>query len=422
VRILLLAQFFPPDVGGEERHVYNLANALSTRGHDVVVATQCIPGVADTELLPSGTRVHRFATAAMRVPGLYSTGRLHHPPVPDPAGVRALATIVRRERPDVVHAHNWIVNSALALRRLPLRLPEFGLMLTLHDFSQVCATKRFMRSGSPCAGPSPSRCLPCAWGHYGSLVGPATVVATAAMRPWKSHDIDHVVSVSHAVAHGNRVKLGPRASVIPNFVADSVAVPEGDGDHDSWQPDHSAPEDEFLFFAGELSSEKGVNTLLSAYTALGPERPRLVLAGRRMPETPAELPEGAELHFDWPHDRVLDAFRRCLAAVLPSACPDACPTTVIEAMASGAPVISSSIGGITDLIVDGESGLLVDPANPRQLANAITTLARDPALRRRLACAAFERSGSFTASAVVERLEQIYAQIAPPARRRPVGV
>src|SRR5262249_39404133 len=62
MRILLLAQFFPPDIGGEERHVFNLAKALADRGHEVAVATQRMAGVPDRETLASGVRVHRFAT------------------------------------------------------------------------------------------------------------------------------------------------------------------------------------------------------------------------------------------------------------------------------------------------------------------------------------------------------------------------
>lgn len=152
MRILLLAQFFPPDIGGEEQHVFNLANTLADRGHGVAVATQQMAGVLDEEVLPSGVRVHRFATMAMRLPGVYSTTRPHHPPVPDPLGVRELARIVRRERPDVIHAHNWAVNSALALRRHSATGPRFGLVLTLHDYSQVCATKQLMRADSVCDG------------------------------------------------------------------------------------------------------------------------------------------------------------------------------------------------------------------------------------------------------------------------------
>jgi hypothetical protein len=64
MRILLLAQFFPPDIGGEELHVFNLANTLAGRGHEVAVATQRMVGVPDLQTLASGVRVHRFSTAA----------------------------------------------------------------------------------------------------------------------------------------------------------------------------------------------------------------------------------------------------------------------------------------------------------------------------------------------------------------------
>ena len=168
--------------------------------------------------------MHRFATMAMRLPGVYSTGRLHHPPIPDPLGVRELARILRRERPDVIHAHNWAVNSALALRRHSATGPHFGLVLTLHDFSQVCATKQLMRADSVCEGPSMARCLPCATTHYGRVVGPMTAVATAVMRPWKDHAIDHVVSVSRGCRLSATTPGRPGQSVIPNFVLDSLLL------------------------------------------------------------------------------------------------------------------------------------------------------------------------------------------------------
>jgi glycosyltransferase involved in cell wall biosynthesis len=283
MRLLLLAQFFPPDIGGEERHVFNLANTLADRGHEVAVATQRMAGVPDEEVLASGVRVHRFATMAMSLPGVYSTGRPHHPPTPDPFGVRELARIVRRERPEVIHAHNWIVNSAVVLRRRSAAGPRFGLVLTLHDYSQVCATKRLMRAGSVCEGPGVVRCLRCATTHYGPIVGPMTAAATAAMRPWKDHAIDHVVSVSRAIADGNRVTSGPASSVIPNFILDSAVVPPtATTAQGSPGVPPDIPEEPFLLFVGDLSNEKGVGTLLCAYELLGVHRPPLMLrAGSR---------------------------------------------------------------------------------------------------------------------------------------------
>jgi glycosyltransferase involved in cell wall biosynthesis len=412
MRILLLAQFFPPDIGGEERHVFNLANTLAGRGHEVAVATQRMVGVPDQETLASGVRVRRFATVAMRLPGVYSTSRTHHPPLPDPLGVRELARIARQERPQVVHAHNWIVNSAVALRRSSPAGRRFGLVLTLHDFSHVCATKRLMRMGSPCEGPAVARCLPCATAHYGPALGPLTASATALMRPWKNRAIDHVICVSSAVASGNHIPPGPNTSVIPNFVPDeAVAGDAAKGQAEDIPP--GLPKEEFLLFVGELSRDKGVPTLLRAYESLGGKRPPLLLVGRRMPDTPTHLPDGAEMCAQWPHDHVMTAFRRCLFAVLPSICLDACPTTVLEAMASGRPVVATTTGGVVDMIMDGENGLLVPPGDESRLAETMARLLNDPDLRVRLAAGARERAERFTASAVAERLEAVYAQVAP---------
>jgi glycosyltransferase involved in cell wall biosynthesis len=415
MRILLLAQFFPPDIGGEERHVFNLANTLAARGHEVAVATQRMANVPDQEILASGVRVHRIATAAMLLPSVYSTSRAHHPPLPDPLAVRELSRIIRQERPHVVHAHNWIINSAVALRRTPPAGSRFGLVLTLHDFSHVCATKRLMRMGSGCEGPTVARCLPCSTAQYGLALGPATAAATALMRPWKNRAIDHVVCVSNAVASGNRIPPGPHTSVIPNFVPDEYIHRRADDVAEGGTEDIplGLPKEEFLLFVGEMSRDKGLPTLLQAYESLGVERPRLLLIGRRTPDTPTRLPDGAQMCAEWPHEHVMAAFRRCLFAVLPSICLDACPTTVIEAMASGRPVVATTTGGIVDMIADGENGLLVPPGDENKLAEAMARLVNDADLRARLGAGAQERAQRFTASAVVERLEAVYAGVAP---------
>jgi glycosyltransferase involved in cell wall biosynthesis len=419
MRLLLLAQFFPPDIGGEERHVFNLANTLAGRGHHVAVATQCLAGTPDEDLLPSGVRVYRFHTIAMRFPGIYSTDRYHHPPLPDPLGVLELRRIIRRERPDIIHAHNWIVNSAVALRRGAPKVPPFGLVLTLHDYSQVCATKRLMRHGRVCAGPSVSRCFSCSAAHYGSLMGPLTTIATTAMRPWKSASIDHVVSVSRAVAIGNHIPSSPASSIIPNFVPDSTVLSSAVD-----QPEHlprgplpATLNSDFMLFVGDISADKGIPVLLRAYESLGADRLPLLMIGRRTADSPAQLPTGAEIHEDWPYEHVLAAFRNCTLAVLPSVWPDPCPTTVLEAMASGRAVVTTSTGGMVDMIDDGQSGLLASPGSVRELAVAMNRLLADEGLRARLGAGALDKVRDFTASAVTTRLEAIYAHVAYDRRR-----
>ncbi len=85
-----------------------------------------------------------------RVPGLAADPeRAYAPPAPDPLAVRDLRQAIRRFRPDVVHAHNWLVHSYLPLERRS----GAAFVLSLHDYSLVCATKRFFYKGGVCSGP-----------------------------------------------------------------------------------------------------------------------------------------------------------------------------------------------------------------------------------------------------------------------------
>jgi glycosyltransferase involved in cell wall biosynthesis len=79
VRILLLSQFYPPVIGGEERHVRNLGAALARRGHDVSVGTSVHPRSPETEM--DGTvRVHRLCGTLQRLSGLHTDSERRHAP------------------------------------------------------------------------------------------------------------------------------------------------------------------------------------------------------------------------------------------------------------------------------------------------------------------------------------------------------
>jgi glycosyltransferase involved in cell wall biosynthesis len=80
----------------------------------------------------------------------------------------------------------------------------------------------------------------------------------------------------------------------------------------------------------------------------------------------------------------------------------------LEANAAGIPVVASDTGGLPDIIVHGENGLLVRPADPLALRDAIQTLVDDPGLRKRMGAAGRLRSALFTADAVVPQFENAY--------------
>jgi glycogen synthase len=405
MKILLLAQFLPPIIGGVERHVWTLARALAARAHEVTLLGFATGGEEPGESYLDGVRLVRVRTAASHLPFLYSdTTRPHALPVPDPMVSRAIRRQLSEGRFDVVHAHNWIVNSALG----PAARAQVPLVMTLHDYSHICVTARMMEKGEHgCSGPSPARCLSCASSHFDAIKGPITVAANTWSAWQRARRVTRVAAVSGAVANAvkvydNRVWLrgaGLDAEIIPNFIPDEIVLDE----IPTVSPD--AP----LLFVGDLTADKGVHVLLDSYRLLnGP--PPLLLAGRSTPGIARTIPEGVRLVGALPHDQVLALFASARAVVVPSVWSDPCPTVVLEAMAAGRPVVAAASGGIPDMVVDGATGLLVPPGDASALAQAITSILSDPRTARAFGIAGRDRAREFTVSAVVERIERMYAE------------
>ncbi len=399
MKVLMLAQFYPPVIGGEERHVRNLSLELASRGHEVHVA--CLD-VGQPPVSDPGVTVHALPNVGARVPALYPTAdRPLALPLPDPHVSRALSHLVASVRPDVVHAHNWIINSYLPLaaaRRLPL-------VYSLHDYSHVCPTKRLMYQGSPCSGPGLAKCFSCTTDWYGAGRGPVIQSMVRTGRPIRNRLVDVFTPVSTFVGHANQLpEQGVRWQVVPNFVPDSLLS-------SSPPRDPALPDGDYLFFAGDLSDQKGADTLLSSYAALDPAtRPPLVLVGRAAMDL-ASLPSGARAEDRWDHDRVVSGFAHARAAVLPSRWPDPCPTTVLEAMALGAPLVTTHMGGIADMVTHDESALVVPPGDVRATAAALSRVLSEPSLGPRLAGQARVEVKRYLQSRVASDFEEVYTSL-----------
>ena len=107
--------------------------------------------------------------------------------------------------------------------------------------------------------------------------------------------------------------------------------------------------------------------------------------------------------------------------VVPSVWGEPCPTTALEAAASGTPLVASRIGGLPEIVADGETGVLVTPGDADELSAALQRLLGDGDLRREMGVTAEGRAERFGVDAVVERLEAIYWSPAGPVRK-PVRV
>jgi glycosyltransferase involved in cell wall biosynthesis len=105
---------------------------------------------------------------------------------------------------------------------------------------------------------------------------------------------------------------------------------------------------------------------------------------------------------------VPDLLAACDLSVLPSE-SEGLPNAILEAMAAGVPVVATCVGGIPEIIENGQNGLLVPPQNPQALAEAILRILRDSNLAMRLACAGQERTRAhFSFDRVVRELQQLY--------------
>ena len=396
----MLAQFYPPTIGGEERHVRALSVELVARGYDVTVATLWQEGLPEFEC-DQGVRVHRIRGSLQRVTALFSEKeRQHAPPFPDPEFLWALRRIIMRERPDIVHAHNWIVHSFTPLKAWS----KARLVVTLHDCSLICAKKRFMYQGAVCSGPSLRKCLVCANDHYGVEKGVPTTLANHFWQKAECQVVDMFLPVSQAIAEATQLdKQKAPYQIIPNFIPNTVDASSGDAAPLLAQ----LPEGDYLLFVGDIVPDKGAEVLLRAYTEMRSHVP-LVIIGRPASRFSMTIPPNTLVLQNWPHAAVMDAWSRCTIALMPSIVLDACPTVTMEAMAMGRPVIASRIGGIPDIVVDGQTGLLVTPGDYCALQEAIQRLLGNQELRERMGAMAKQKVAAFQARTVVPRIEQVY--------------
>jgi glycosyltransferase involved in cell wall biosynthesis len=408
MRILMLSQFiYPPTIGGEERHVADLCSELAARGHTVSVVAfshKDFPAFS----IDQGVRIHRIQSTMKRVNMLFSENeRPYAPPFPDPEALWSLRRIVQEEQPDIVHAHNWIMHSFTPLKAWS----KASCVVSLHDYSLVCVQKRLTYRGMNCTGPELIKCLECGTKFYGVAKGPLTVLANRFWQEQERRAVDMFLPVSRAVAEGTGLDMHQVPyKIIPNFIPHHTEVA-----CDEHPLLAQLPKGDFMLFVGDVTVDKGAEVLLQAYARLETQVP-LVLIGRPLlPGLAENPPANVYVMGGWPHDVVMAAWRRCLFGLVPSTWSEPFGIVALEAMFMGKPLIAARSGGLVDVVVDGETGILVPAGDPEQLCDAMGVLLDDPARRASMGKMAKQRVEAFQASSVVSHIEHIYRRLVKKA-------
>ena len=347
--------------GGAEQFCVNLANALAEKGH----------GVA---LLSSG-------------------GAL------EPSLAREVATFhlpLRSKRPDAV----W--RAARAVRRL---ITERGIDVVHANSTNTALAARLARGSRP---------IPVVATAHGSWFGWRKAGAAAAF----ALGADRVVGCSRwllddLIRHGLPDRLGVS---IPNGIPTARSQP---GNREALRAELNLPPDARLVLGvGRLIPEKGFQHLIAAMSGILATRPETMVAIAGSGPYEATLVEQAKALGVASAVRFL-GFRRDVSGLLSAAdvlCAPSCgyeglPLAVAEAMAQGLPVVASDLGGIPELVVPGETGLLVPVGDVEAIARALLDLVGDDARRARLGSAGRDRvMERFSLERMVSAYEALYRE------------
>lgn len=321
---------------------------------------------------------------------------------------RNIGRLIEQARPSVAHAHNVYHHLSPAIFST-LKAAGIPVAMTVHDLKLACPAYKMLRDGKVCEDCKGGRvynvlrhrCIKDSWALSGLVL--VETVLHRALGLYRDK-VDRLVVPSRFYID-KLVEWGwPRGMMvhIPNFVnVEDYAAAWDEGD--------------YFVFAGRLAPEKGIATLIRAAALSGQ---RLMLAGtgpeeealrRLAAETGADVTFCGYLSGDALHALI----GRSRALALPSEWYENAPISVLEAYALGRPVIGAAIGGIPEMIREGETGLLSVPGDAHSLAAALAAMAAKGAAGR----AAMGRAGrawiaaEFSAAAYRERTLDLYRSL-----------
>ena len=367
--MLVVSGIWPPDVGGPASHAPEVAEFLSDRGHRVEVVT-----TARFAPAPAAYPVHWIARSIPK-------GAIH---------VRTGLEVARRARSaDVVYTTGMFGRSAAGatIARRP-----YVVKLTADP-----AFERARRRGM-------------VKGDVDTFQHGADGAALRVLRLARDAELRGAAHVFTPSAYLRDLAVGwgvpsERVSVLPN---PAPAVPELPSREELRHT--LGLEGPVLVFAGRLTAQKSLDDALAAVAAN--EGVTLLIAGDGdersiLERRSAELGLAGRVRFlgPQPRERVLELFRAADASILSSSWENF-PHTVVEALAAGTPVLATSVGGVAEVVHDGENGLLVPPGDVEALAAAVRRYFEDDGVRERLRAAAAESVRRYDPQVVFGRLEQ----------------
>jgi glycogen(starch) synthase len=373
MNIAIFASAFYPHVGGVEELCRQLAHAYRAAGHECIILTnrwpRSLPEFEEYEGIPVYRLAMRVPEGSLKARANY---RLTHNSIR-----REMLSILRRHKIDVLHVQCVSSNGFYAL----LAKRELGLPLVVSTQGERTMDAGRLYEKSPFANRILRELL-----KEADAISACSENTLNDLAEWYGSD------------------FGDRSRVIYN----GIRLADFDA---ALKFEHRRP---YILGIGRLVPQKGFDVLIRAFAHAGIESHDLVIAGEgaergALEALVAETGIGGRVRFLGRADRaqIVALFCGCEFFVLPSRME---PLGIVnlEAMAAGRAVIASRVGGVPEIVQDGETGLLVPAEDIPALATAIQRLALDHGLRERLGVAGRGRVKSFDWEAIAEKYLELY--------------
>ena len=377
---VLLIQTFHYRRGGDCTYTFSLADLLRARGHEVSFFAMHHPKNLPCDQERYFVEHIDFAAVARRK-SLRNGARVLSRSIYSFSARRRLAELLRQVRPDIAHLQNIHTHLTPSVLHA-LRDAGVPAVWTLHDYKLICPNTHLLSHGRICEACKGNRFYSCVVKRCKKGSYAASLVAALEAGAHRFLDLPSLVSRLIAPSEFLRdkfVEFGwpkDRFAHVRNFLLREQLAEAGGEDGG------------YALYLGQLERWKGVHTLLAACERL--PQLRLVLAGdgserANLERTVAERRlSGVSFAGHLDGGRLHDVLRGASFVVVPSEWYENYPYSVMEAMAAGKPVIASRIGGLPELVEDGETGFLVAPGDAAMLGDTLDRLASDPLVRRRL--------------------------------------
>jgi glycosyltransferase involved in cell wall biosynthesis len=326
------------------------------------------------------------------------------------AARRGMVGALEEFNPDVVHLHNTYHQLSPSILA-PIRERGIGLVMTVHDFKPVCPSYRLLANNELCTACVGSRSK-----HHaivkrcmdGSLLASSMVAIESSIHGW----LDSYSPIQRFIAPSVFMRdLLIRGGINADRV---VHIPHYAESEPGGFP-LAAERDGSVLFVGRLSDEKGLTTLVRAFGQTELKQLRFVGDGpeRNSLEALAAAIAPGRVVFEGScsKDQVQRFQRSSSIGVLPAEWYENQPMSILEAFGNGLPMIGSNLGGIPELIIDGETGLLFTSKDVDGLAATLLKMS-DPIFADRCATTAIEYANtSHNLRQHLDRLDSLYREV-----------